>query len=37
MELFFNAHNLFNGAQDTLDDGFKNARRWVEGGIRFNF
>lgn len=37
VELFFNVHNLFNGAQDTLDDGFKNARRWVEGGIRFNF
>jgi len=37
IELFFNAHNLFNGAQYTLDNGFKNARRWVEGGIRFNF
>jgi vitamin B12 transporter len=37
VELFFNAHNLFNGAQDTLDNGFKNTRRWVEGGIKFNF
>ena len=36
-ELFFNAHNIFNGAQDTLDNGFKNARRWFEGGIRFDF
>jgi hypothetical protein len=37
VELFFNAHNIFNGAQDTLDNGFKNARRWFEGGIRFDF
>jgi vitamin B12 transporter len=37
VEFFFNAHNLFNGAQDTLDNGFKNSRRWVEGGIKFNF
>jgi len=36
MELFFNAHNLFNGAQYP-DGEFKNALRWVEGGIRFNF
>jgi hypothetical protein len=35
MELFFNAHNLFNGAQYSWD-AFKNSRRWVEGGIRFN-
>ncbi|HEX8960772.1 MAG TPA: TonB-dependent receptor, partial [Geobacteraceae bacterium] len=36
-ELFFSAHNLFNGAQ--YDDGSidVNARRWVEGGIRCNF
>jgi vitamin B12 transporter len=37
LELFFNAHNLFNGGQYTLDNGFKNSRRWVEGGIKFNF
>jgi vitamin B12 transporter len=37
VELFFNAHNLFNGAQFTLDSGFKNARRWFEGGIKFEF
>jgi vitamin B12 transporter len=36
LELFFNAHNLFNGAQYP-DGAFKNARRWVEGGLRFNF
>jgi vitamin B12 transporter len=36
LELFFNAHNLFNGAQYP-DGTFKNARRWVESGIRFNF
>ncbi|HTY20330.1 MAG TPA: TonB-dependent receptor, partial [Geobacteraceae bacterium] len=36
MELFFNVHNLFNGSQ--YDDGeLKNARRWVEGGIKFDF
>ncbi len=36
MELFFNVHNLFNGAQYSWD-AFKNTRRWVEGGIKFNF
>jgi len=36
MELFFNVHNLFNGAQYSWDE-FKNARRWVEGGIKFEF
>lgn len=36
LELFFNAHNLFNGAQYSRGD-LKNARRWLEGGIRFNF
>lgn len=36
VELFFNAHNLFNGAQYSFD-AFKNARRWVEGGIRIDF
>ncbi|MGD0842912.1 MAG: TonB-dependent receptor [Geobacteraceae bacterium] len=37
IELFFNAHNLFNGAQYSGQDDLKNAQRWVEGGIRFNF
>jgi vitamin B12 transporter len=36
IELFFNAHNLFNGAQYN-NDFLQNARRWLEGGIRFNF
>jgi vitamin B12 transporter len=36
-ELFFSAHNLFNGAQ-TLDNTlFRNAPRWLEGGVRFKF
>lgn len=37
IELFFNAHNIFNGAQYNTLEGFENARRWVEGGIRLNF
>jgi len=37
LELFINAHNIFNGAQFNTVEGFENARRWVEGGIRFNF
>jgi vitamin B12 transporter len=36
LEIFFNAHNLFNGAQYNWD-AWKNTRRWVEGGIRFEF
>ncbi|HEX9022337.1 MAG TPA: TonB-dependent receptor, partial [Geobacteraceae bacterium] len=32
LELFFNVHNIFNGAQ-YIDDDMKNARRWVEGGV----
>jgi vitamin B12 transporter len=36
VELFFNAHNLFNGAQYSWD-AWKNARRWFEGGIKFDF
>jgi vitamin B12 transporter len=36
LELFLNVHNIFNGAQ--YGDGlFKNARRWVEGGLKFEF
>jgi len=37
VELFFNAHNIFNGAQFNTDTRFENARRWLEGGIKFNF
>ncbi|HYS43057.1 MAG TPA: TonB-dependent receptor, partial [Geobacteraceae bacterium] len=36
LELFFSAHNIFNGAQYS-EDFEKNARRWLEGGIRFDF
>ncbi len=36
LELSLSVHNLFNGAQYSFD-AFKNARRWVEGGIKFNF
>ncbi len=35
-EVFFTAHNIFNGAQHTLDD-IQNPRRWVEAGMRFSF
>jgi vitamin B12 transporter len=37
IELFFSAHNLFNGSQYSGQDSLKNARRWFEGGIRFDF
>jgi vitamin B12 transporter len=35
-ELFFTAHNLFNGSQ-YADSFFPNPRRWFEGGIRGTF
>lgn len=35
-ELFFSAHNLFNGTQ-YQQSLFKNTPRWVEGGVRFRF
>jgi vitamin B12 transporter len=35
-EVFFTAHNLFNGAQ-YLNDFYQNPRRWFEGGLRFAF
>jgi Outer membrane receptor for ferrienterochelin and colicins len=35
-ELFFTAHNLFNGANYTRPE-FKNPQRWVEAGIRIKF
>ncbi|MBF0566029.1 MAG: TonB-dependent receptor [Nitrospirae bacterium] len=34
-EAFFTAHNIFNGSQNLTDS--KNPRRWMEGGVRFNF
>ena len=36
LELFFSAHNLFNGAQYS-DATYKGTPRWLEGGARFNF
>ena len=36
LELFFNAHNIFNGAQYSWE-AWKNSPRWFEGGIRFDF
>ena len=35
-EVFFTAHNLFNGAQYALSL-YQNPRRWFEGGLRFSF
>jgi len=35
-ELFFVAHNIFNGSQ-YLNDLARNPGRWYEGGVRFNF
>ena len=35
-ELFFTAHNLFNGSQYNYVL-YQNPRRWFEGGIRFAF
>jgi len=36
-EIFFSGHNLFNGSQYQLNTYDNNARRWVEGGVRFSF
>jgi vitamin B12 transporter len=35
-DLFFTAHNLFNGSQYSVGD-TKNPKRWVEGGVRIFF
>ncbi|SNB48102.1 TonB-dependent siderophore receptor [Geobacter sp. DSM 9736] len=35
-EVFFSARNLFNGAQYSKLI-FRNAPRWIEGGVRFRF
>ncbi len=35
-EVFFTAHNLFNGAQ-YASFLYQNPRRWFEGGLRFSF
>jgi vitamin B12 transporter len=36
-EIFFSGHNLFNGSQYQLNTYDNNARRWIEGGVRFRF
>jgi vitamin B12 transporter len=36
-ELFFSAHNLFNGAQTVDGNFFNNTGRWLEGGVRIKF
>lgn len=36
LEVFFTAHNLFNGSQYS-DGLFPNPRRWFEGGLRCRF
>lgn len=35
-EFFFSGHNLFNGSQYS-ESLYKNAHRWIEGGVRFRF
>jgi vitamin B12 transporter len=35
-EVFLTGHNIFNGSQYP-DELFKNARRWIEGGVRYKF
>ncbi len=35
-EVFFTAHNIFNGSQYPLGI-YKNPKRWFEGGLRFEF
>lgn len=36
VDLFFTAHNIFNGSQYLIGF-FKNPQRWIEAGIRLNF
>lgn len=36
LEVFLTGHNIFNGAQYTVDY-LPNAGRWIEGGIRYKF
>lgn len=36
VEGFLSGHNIFNGAQYTIDF-YKNPRRWIEAGVRFKF
>jgi vitamin B12 transporter len=36
LEAFADVHNLFNGSQYVAEP-YKNPKRWLEGGIRYNF
>lgn len=36
-ELFFSGRNLFNGAQTTDTEIYRNTGRWFEGGVRVRF
>jgi len=36
LEIFFTAHNIFNGSQYFVGI-FPNPRRWFEGGVRYKF
>lgn len=36
LEAFLAGHNIFNGSQYPIDI-FKNARRWLEAGLRYKF
>jgi vitamin B12 transporter len=36
LEAFADVHNLFNGSQ-YISAPYKNPKRWLEGGIRYNF
>ncbi len=36
IELYFSAHNIFNGSQYLMEV-FKNPGRWIEGGVRLTF
>jgi vitamin B12 transporter len=36
VELFFTAHNIFNGAQYS-NGFFPNPKRWFEGGVKCKF
>jgi len=35
-EVFLTGHNIFNGSQYSVDF-YKNARRWLEAGLRYKF
>ncbi len=36
LEAFLTAHNIFNASQYAIG-GYKNPRRWIEGGLRYQF